>query len=175
MAPTRESITIHCARPPSCGEWSARGVAADLTRNRDGGAVRGRVELDERARARDRIASDRDRRSSGRDRMSSDHDQIASDHDQACSDRDQQRSDEDQAAADRALEQGSDRETYERSTRARARSTCDREARSRRREEAALARAATAGDRAHTTAVRDLGVGERYAADRPLDARGSSR
>jgi diguanylate cyclase (GGDEF)-like protein len=135
------------------------------------------AEPDHAAHARDQNASDRDQISSDRDQTSSDQDQTVSDRDQTSSDTDQRSSNEDQAAADDDLDHGSDRATYDRTTRARAVASGDRQATSQQRDEAGDARAGTASHRDRAAARRDRGADSRDAAawdrDQETDA-GSS-
>lgn len=122
------------------------------------------ADSDHAAHARDQNVSDRDQTASDRDQTSSDQDQTASDRDQTSSDTDQRSSNEDQAAADDDRDHGSDRATYDRTTRARAIATGDREATSQHRDSAGDARAGTASDRDRAAAHRDHGADDRDAA-----------
>jgi diguanylate cyclase (GGDEF)-like protein len=99
--------------------------------------------------------------SSDGDQTASDEDQTWSDHDQTASDRDQRSADEDQSAADADFAAGGGASSYNRSLRARARSSHDRDAVATMRAETAAGRLETADDRDRAAALRDRGAAGR--------------
>jgi diguanylate cyclase (GGDEF)-like protein len=117
----------------------------------------------------DQTASDRDQTASDEDQTSGDRDQTAADRDQTSSDSDQRSSDDDQEAADADVASGSDRDIYDRTTRAREVATDDRHAMSVRRDEIAGNRETTASDRDHAAALRDATAERRDASARLRD------
>jgi diguanylate cyclase (GGDEF)-like protein len=124
---------------------------------------------DREASAQDQTVSDRDQTASDHDQTSSDHDQTRSDRDQTASDADQKSSELDQDAADTDLAAGADRETYDRTRRARSDAAGERDSVSRTREVAGRERARAAGARDRAGIARDYGGQERDAISRSRD------
>jgi diguanylate cyclase (GGDEF)-like protein len=140
---------------PSCGAE---------TLPRDGDSLE-----DRRASAGDQTISDHDQTTSDRDQTRSDQDQTWSDREQTASDSDQKSSEQDQDAADSELAAGSDRDTYDRTRRARTDATGERDFASRAREVAARERSRSASARDRAAAARDQGAEERDAVSRGRD------
>jgi diguanylate cyclase (GGDEF)-like protein len=121
------------------------------------------------ATAEDQTISDRDQTASDQDQTGSDRDQTWSDRDQTASDSDQKSSDQDQDAADTDLAAGADRETYDRTRRARSDATDERGSASRAREVAGRDRSIAAGARDRAAIARDHGADQRDAVSRSRD------